>query len=321
MVYLTAMEQGISPSQTFLDAPFVMDNGQGGQWRPNNYENDFSGWVPLHTALEKSLNLVTVRVADKVGMAAVATNAIAFHVYDAMPKVLPAALGAVETTVLRLAGFYAALDEGGREVQPTLIDQVQDQTGQVVYAAPAVSCDDCNDPSRPPTLTDQRRELADPQSVFQVVAMLQGVVQHGTGVPAGQGLGRAIAGKTGTTQDFADAWFAGFTPDLVTVVWIGYDTPASLGDKQTGGAVAAPIWHDFMAGALKDRPNLKFVPPPGVTMASYDMGWGSVADAFKPGQTPGASTSENTASADAPASGGATGGTAAGVDSGLGGLY
>jgi penicillin-binding protein 1A len=190
-----------------------------------------------------------------------------------------------------------------------------------------LSCQGCDDPAQPPTIVDSRRQIADPQSVFQLNLMMQGVVQRGTGVAAGAGLGRQIAGKTGTTQDFQDAWFAGFTPDLVTVVWIGYDTPTSLGNNETGGAIAAPIWHDFMAFALKNRPKLQFVAPPGLTIASYDSGFGTVTDAFKPGQEPGASAPVSDApSADggAPATGdGAT--TAAapapGVDNGLGGLY
>ncbi len=333
LVYLTAMEQGISPSQHFLDAPFVLNLSDGTQWRPGNYEQDFNGSVPLHVALEKSLNLVTVRVAARVGMDAVAANAVAFHEVDSMPRVLPAALGAVDTTVLRQAGFYAALDEGGREVQPTLIDTVQDRDGHVIYAAPGIACQGCDDPAQPPTLLDQRKQLADPASAFQVVMMMRGVVERGTGVPAGQGLGHQIAGKTGTTQDFNDAWFGGFTPGLVTMVWIGFDNPASLGNNETGAQLAAPVFHDYMAEALKGRPDLKFVPPPGVTIASYDSGFGTVTDAFKPGQVPGASSGNVASSAEAQlgsasggggdsgGAGGATGGTAAGVDSGLGGLY
>jgi penicillin-binding protein 1A len=255
-------------------------------------------------------------------MDAVANTAIAFHEVDTMPKVLPAALGAVDTTVLREAGAYAALDAGGREVIPTLIDSVQDRDGHVIWRASSVACDGCDNPTQPPVTADQRAQIADPDSVFQVVNMMQGVVQRGTGVPAGAGLGRAIAGKTGTSQDFNDAWFVGFTPDLVTAVWVGFDNPTSLGEKETGGAVAAPIWHDFMAIALKGHPNLKFVPPAGVTMASWDSGgYGTVTDAFKPGQEPGASSLYGgTTAAD---SGATSGGSphAAGVDSGLGGLY
>ena len=323
LVYLTAMEQGISPSEHFLDAPFVLDLGSAGQWRPSNYELDFNGSVPLHVALEKSLNLVTIRVAQKVGMDAVATNAIAFHEVDNMPRVLPAALGAVDTTVLRQAGAYAGFASGGREVIPTLVDTVQDRDGHVIWSAPGIQCQGCDDPSRPPSLVDRRREIADPASVFQVVMMMQGVVQRGTGFEAGKGLNRQVAGKTGTTQDFNDAWFVGFTPDLVTAVWIGFDNPTSLGDKETGGAIAAPIWRDFMAAALKGRPALKFVPPAGLTVASYDSGFGQVTDAFKPGQVPGASGGEEDAAAnpDAPVAPPAAGNASAGTDSGLGGLY
>jgi penicillin-binding protein 1A len=340
-VYLTALEQNISPSQIFLDAPFVVDQGAAGKWRPGNFELDFNGPVPLHVALEKSLNLVTVRVADKVGMEAVAQTAIAFHMVDNMPRVLPAALGAVDTTVLREAGAYAGIAAGGREVVPTLIDSVEDRDGHVIYAAPGVACQGCADPDHPPVLTDNRKQIADPQSVFQLNLMLQGVVQHGTGTTAGAGLNRQIAGKTGTSQDFQDAWFSGFAPDLVTVVWIGFDTPTTLGNNETGGALAAPVWHDFMAAALKDRPRLVFVPPPGLTIASYDGGFGTVTDAFKPGQDPGGSapigmattTPQGDAGGAAGAPGGAQGGAqgggaappapaaSAGVDSGLGGLY
>ena len=324
-VYLTALANGVSPSQRFLDAPFVLDQGAAGRWRPNNFEMDFLGPVPLRIALEKSLNLVTVRVANHIGMEAVAQTAIGFHLVDNMPRVLPAALGAVETTVLREAGAYAGIASGGHEVVPTLIDSVQDRDGQVIWRAPGPACQDCTDPQQPPVLADDRKQVVDAASTFQVLTMMQGVVTRGTGVPAGKGLDRQIAGKTGTTQDFQDAWFAGFTPDLVTVVWVGFDTPASLGNNETGGAVAAPIWHDFMAAALANRPKLAFVPPPGVTMASWETGYGTVTDAFKPDQVPGASVPIGGAG---PVAAGADGSGqsvaaphAAGVDSELGGLY
>jgi penicillin-binding protein 1A len=327
-VYLTALEQGISPSQRFMDAPFVLDQGAAGKWRPSNFEQDFNGPVPLHVALEKSLNLVTVRVADRVGMDAVAKTAIAFHVVDSMPKVLPAALGAVETTVLREAAAYAGIAAGGREIVPTLIDSVQDRDGHLIWAPGPLTCADCQTPTQPPALTDNRAQLADPQSVYQLNLMMQGVVLHGTGYNAGIGFNRQIAGKTGTTQDFQDAWFSGFTPDLETTVWIGYDTPTSLGNNETGGAIAAPVWHDFMMAALKNRPKLSFAQPPGLTVASYDSGFGNVTDAFKAGQEPGGSGPIGGAGGGAQADSGAAAAGAttaaapsAGVDSGLGGLY
>ena len=324
-VYLTALEHGISPSQRFLDAPIVIDTPDG-KWRPGNYEGTFSGPTPLRVALEQSLNLVTLHVAQRVGMQAIADNAIAFHEVDSMPRVLPAALGAVQTTVLREAGAYASLDEGGREVLPTLIDSVQDRDGQVVWRPNGLVCDDCSDPSKPPLVTDDRKVLADPQSVFQLITMMEGVVQRGTGVPVAKDLGRPIAGKTGTSQDFNDAWFAGFTPQLVTVVWVGYDNPASLGDNETGAAVAGPIWHDYMAVALKNRPVLDFPQPPGVTMAQWDSGSGMVTDAFKPDQVPGSSASigagiasRSTTDGTTPAA--ASGTVGGGGDMSLGGLY
>ena len=321
MVYLTALERGYSPSQKFLDGPLVINNSSGERWAPSNYGLDFNGPISMHQALEKSLNLVTVRVAQAVGMEAVADTAIAFHVVDNMPRVLPAALGAVDTTVLRMAGAYASLAAGGHEVIPTLIDSVQDRDGHVVMRAAAGECDTCADPGAPPNLSDTRPSIADPASVFQMVTMMEGVVKRGTGVAAGAGLNRAIAGKTGTSQDFTDAWFVGFTPDLVTAVWIGFDNPISLGNNQTGGALSAPVWHNYMAVALKNRPALTFPVPPGVTLATWG---GNIVDAFKPGQEPGASgpvIGGAVPAADAGGDSGTLTGGAGGVDSRLGGLY
>ncbi len=280
-VYLTAMEQGLSPSTRFEDEPFSL-----GDWHPNNYEMTFGGPTPLRVALEQSLNLVTVRVAQHIGMEAVARTAIGFHLYDAMPHVLPASLGAVETTVLREAGAYASLAEGGRDVVPSLIDSVQDRDGHVTWRPPGLVIS-AGDPAAPPNLADPRAQLADPQSAFQVIKMMEGVVLYGTGKPVGAGIDRPIAGKTGTTQDFNDGWFAGFTPDLVTVVWVGYDSPQSLGDKQDGAHVAGPIWHEFMSNALHDRPVLDFRMPDGLTLASWGCGRHECVDAFRPDQIPG----------------------------------
>ncbi len=349
-VYLTGMEAGISPSARFEDSPFSR-----GDWHPNNYEMTYGGPTSLHVALVKSLNLVTVRLADKVGMDQVAETAIGMGEVAGMPHVLPAALGAVDTTVLREAGAYASLDMGGRVVTPSVIDSVQDRTGRVLWrSAEGLSCQGCaagaggdaspalpaadGRPSaslpangdQPPAIEDARRQVADPASTFQVVQMMRDVVAHGTGTPAGKGLDRALAGKTGTSQDFNDAWFAGFTPDLVTVVWIGYDAPSSLGEDQTGGALAAPVWNRFMAEALRGRPKLDFVVPDGVSLRSWSSSMGTVTDAFKPDQVPGAGgvagdpvtaggggdPGLSASSADA---GGGTGG--GGVDSGMGGLY
>lgn len=163
IVYLTALEAGLSPSQKVLDAPFEQKTSQG-VWRPNNFGMTFSGPIAMRIALEKSLNLVTIRLADKVGMDAVAQNAVAFHVVDGMPKVLPAALGAVETTVLRQASAYSGLAMGGKEVLPSLVDGVQDREGKLIWRPSGIDCQGCQDPSKPPTLVDNRRQIADPAS-------------------------------------------------------------------------------------------------------------------------------------------------------------
>ena len=324
-VYLTAMNQNILPTQTFLDAPFVMNTPQG-QWRPQDYELGFEGPVELRTALEKSLNLVTIRVAEHVGMDNVANTAVAFHVADSMPKYLPGAIGAIDTTIMRMAGAYAALDAGGLEVQPTLIDSVQDRDGHVLYRSSPIGCTGCNggDPAQPPTIEDSRRRIADEDSTFQVVQMMQGVVQRGTGVPAGAGLNRPIAGKTGTTQDFNDGWFIGFTPDLVTAVWFGYDNPSSLGEEETGGKIAAPVFHDFMQQALRDHPVLPFNPPAGMFMVANPAGG---MDAFKANEDPNAAAPLMSDAQDASTAASDTAPTAgpppasATIDTNVGGVY
>lgn len=327
IVYLAAMEQGISPSQQFMDAPYV-----NGSWRPNNYEMDFNGPTSLHDALMESLNLVTVRLAAHVGMGNIADLAIALHEVDAMPKVLPAALGAVETTVLREAGAYASIEQGGRLVTPSLIDSVQDRDGRVIYRAPGFDLGtqtagdaqipyvaqaqvqpDANGkvhglpavvqpaldpavatPAAPgadalPEIIDTRTRVADPDSAFQITTMMQDVIRRGTGTRAGSGIEQPIAGKTGTTQDFNDAWFVGYAPQMLTAVWIGYDTPKSLGEKETGGNVAGPIWNRFMKFALNGQPKVEFRAPPGVVLARWGSGRGTALDAFKLDQKPGES--------------------------------
>ncbi len=324
-VYLTAMEQNILPTQTFLDAPFLLDTPQG-QWRPGDYEQGYLGPVSLSTALAKSLNLVTIRVADHIGMDNVANTAIAFHIVDSMTHYLPNALGAIDTTILRMAGAYASLDEGGREVLPSLIDSVQDRNGVTLYRATPLPCQGCDgtDPNTPPTITDTRKPIADPQSDYQVVQMMRGVVERGTGTNA-QIPGREIAGKTGTTQQFNDAWFIGFTPDCVTAVWFGYDTPRDLGEGDSGGRIAAPVWHDFMVQALQGHPALAFQPPAGMYILPDPAGG---FDAFKSNEDPFAPITlmsdkhdSTTIQAAAPGTPATPQSPAAAADNALGGVY
>jgi penicillin-binding protein 1A len=318
-VYLPALEMGIPPNQRLLDAPIEIMTPQG-MWRPGNYSRNTNGMVTMRTALEKSLNLVTIRLAQEIGIDKVADAAARFGIIPNMPRVLAMSLGAGETTVLRMAAGYASFVNGGKAVAPTLIDSVQDRFGRVVWRADNRRCEGCgsNASAQPPTLVDERRQITDPIAAYQMVSLLQGVVQRGTGTRAGAGLNRPIAGKSGTTNDYMDNWFVGFTPEIVVAVWVGFDEPHSLGDGETGGGNAAPIFHDVIAAALKNSPPVPFRAPPGVSLVRLQASNGdTLLEPFRPG-------TENAARApigDTGGEGSSAGGTAAGADSSLGGLY
>ncbi len=285
--YLTALEQGIPPSQKFLDAPVVMP-GADGLWRPSDFDPDFMGPISMQVALEQSVNLATLRVAEAVGLRNVAKTAESFGVVDKFPLYYPAVLGALDTTVLRMAGAYASFDELGRKVTPTLIDSVSNPEGKVIWRTPDVSCTNCvsGGPDDPPELVSNQPRIADAASAYQLITMLRGVVERGTGTIAGQGINRPVAGKTGTTDNENDAWFNGFTPNLVTIVWVGFDQPKSLGPLSVGANTAGPIWNHFMKVALKGWPVLDWTMPPGLKMESFETVDGTATDAFKTGQTP-----------------------------------
>jgi len=327
-VYIAALEQGIPPTQELLDEPVEIVTGNT-VWRPQNYTaGSYNGWVTMRQAMERSLNLVTVRLAQQIGMDRVSDAAGRFGVIPNMPRYLAMSLGAGETTVLRMAAGYASFVNGGRQVVPTLIDSVQDRRGRVVWRADVRQCEGCagaGPDGGPPELVGERPRITDPIAAYQMVSILQGVVQRGTGTRAGQGLNRPIAGKTGTTDDYKDNWFVGFTPDIVIAVWLGFDDPRSLGSGETGGGNAAPIFREVMAAALRDSPPVPFRAPPGVALVRV----GNMLEAFRPG-------TENLGrrrvqdqdlfeegSAVSGHGGTAVGGPAAGpgVDRNLGGLY
>ncbi|WP_169742725.1 penicillin-binding protein 1A [Muricoccus aerilatus] len=324
-VYVTALEQGIPPNQQLLDAPFEMNTPQG-VWRPGNYgDRTSNGWVTMRTAIEKSLNLVTIRLAQEVGIDKVADTARRFGVIPNMPRVLSMSLGAGETTVMRMAAGYAAFVNGGRGVEPSLIDSVQDRFGHVVWRNDARRCQGCDaDVSAgPPRLADARRQVVDPIAAYQMVSLLQGVTTRGTGIAAAKGLNRPVAGKTGTTNDYYDNWFVGFTPDIVVAVWVGFDDPHSLGEGETGGGNAAPIFNEVVAAALQDSPPVPFRAPPGVALVRVSTSnRESILEPFKPGTENAARPpmGGNVASG-GDAAGRSAGSTASAVDSSLGGLY
>jgi penicillin-binding protein 1A len=294
-VYLTAMEQNIQPDAPVLDAPFVQQLADGTVYRPGNYEDSFQGPVPIYHALEQSLNLATLNLARTIGLDNIAKNFQGFGIIDQMPPYYPSAIGAIDTTLWRMVTGYAALDEYGRQVTPSLIDSVTDPDGKVLFTAPGQVCANCvgGDPGQPPQMDFSGQQLADADSVFQVVTMMKGVVQRGTGAPAVVGITQPVAGKTGTTNNFNDAWFIGFTPGILTGCWIGYDQPQSLGKDQTGGNVCGPIWNEFMKTALAGQPPVDFTPPDGMTLLPTSFNGQTVTQAFKPGQTPGAQDTDS----------------------------
>jgi penicillin-binding protein 1A len=302
-VYLTAMDHGFTPSSVLLDEPFVVDQGEGlPKWKPSNYTHKFYGPLTLRTGVEQSRNLITARLGAAVGLDPIGQTIERFGIMDHMPRQYAQVLGAGETTPLKLTTAYAMLVNGGKRITPTLIDRVQDRNGVTIYRADQRPCAECQNVDwqhqEPPELPDQREQIADPLSAYQIVSILQGVVERGTGRIVAS-VGKPLAGKTGTTNDSDDTWFVGFSPDLAVGVFIGYDTPRSLGAHETGASVSAPVFRDFMAAALKNKPAIPFRIPPGIHLVRVDVATGLPArpgdknvifEAFKPGTEPSGDT-------------------------------
>ncbi|MGH6989913.1 MAG: penicillin-binding protein 1A, partial [Stellaceae bacterium] len=298
-VYIAAFEHGFTPSTRLLDEPVEISQGPGlPMWRPQNYAHELSGLMTLRVAVEKSQNLVTARLAQKVGLDAIAKSVQDFGIMKKMPHEYSMVLGAGLTTPLRLTAAYAMLDDGGRKLTPTVIDRVQNRDGITIYRADTRVCQGCEDVTYhgqpPPAPPDNRPQIVDPQSDYQIVSILEGVVKYGTGRIVSS-LGRPMAGKTGTTNDSKDAWFVGFSPNLVAGVYVGFDTPRTLGRHETGASVAAPIFKEFMATALKNKPPVPFRTPPGILLVRVDHYTGElpypgdknvILEAFKPGTEP-----------------------------------
>src|SRR6516165_6046259 len=303
-IFLTALDHGFTPSTLIDDSPISLPQGPGlPMWTPRNYTKEgqevkYRGPTPLRIAIEKSIDTMTVRAATMIGIEPVAETVEAFGLMDHMPREYSMVLGAGETTPLRMTAAYAMLVNGGKRITPTFIDRIQDRNGATIFRADHRRCDDCEEiewqKQRMPVIPDTREQVADPGSAFQIVTMLEGVVQRGTGTVV-KAVGRPIAGKTGTTNDWRDAWFVGFTPDLVAGVYVGFDDPDSLGDDETGGHVAAPIFREFMIAALKDAPATAFRTPPGMRLYRGSAATGlsvggnepAIYEAYKPGTEPG----------------------------------
>jgi penicillin-binding protein 1A len=299
-VYAAAIDNGYKPTSIVLDAPIEIDQGPGqGIWKPENYEkNSVTGPETLRFGIEESRNQMTVRLARDLGMPLITEYARRFGVYDDLLPVLSMSLGAGETTLLRMATGYCMLANGGKEVTSTLIDRIQDRYGHTIWRHDKRQCMGCtadhwaNQPE--PQLIDDSKQIIDARTAYQITSILEGVVQRGTGKSL-KALGRPIAGKTGTTNDEKDAWFIGYTPNLVVGVYIGYDTPRPLGHGNTGGRVAAPVFGEFVKNALADTPPTPFRVPPGIKFVRVDLKTGlrasaddsnSIMEAFKANEEP-----------------------------------
>lgn len=301
-VYLAGLNAGFTPASLILDGPISISQGPGlAMWRPENYTKEYYGLTTMRSGLEMSRNLMTVRLADYIGMKTVSDFAHRFGIYDNLPTYISYSLGSGETTLLRMVNGYGMIVNGGIPVTPTLIDRVQDRHGTTLFKHEPRQCAQCGGgrlawkKQDVPMIEDTRQPVADPRTLYQMVSMLEGVVQRGTGAGAFKGVGRPFAGKTGTTNDYKDAWFIGFTPDLVIGAYIGFDEPKTLGKSETGATAAAPIVRNFVDTALKDVPPIPFRVPEGLRMMKINRG-GQVADptdpaalweAFLPGTEPG----------------------------------
>ncbi len=301
IVYSAALDNGYTPSSIVMDSPITIEAGPGQEaWTPTNYGGDSgTGAHTLRYGIEHSKNLMTVRLAKDIGMPLIAEYARRFGVYDDMLPVLPMSLGAGETTVMRMVAAYSMLDNGGRRIKPTLIDRIQDRTGENIYRHDARKCIGCAaekwSGQDEPKIVDEAEQVIDPLTAYQMVSIMEGVVQRGTATVLKE-VGKPLAGKTGTTNDSKDAWFVGFSPDLAVGIYVGYDKPRSLGDRATGGGLSAPIARDFLKMALKDKPPTPFRVPPGIKLirvshgsglrAGSGEGAGTILEAFKPGTAP-----------------------------------
>ena len=249
-VYAAALENGFTPSTLVLDAPFVMDQGEGLKtWKPENYGKKFYGPSTLRTGIEKSRNLMTVRVAQKVGLEQISKITNSLGIYNDVPELLSVSLGAAETTLIKLTNAYCTFVNGGKKVIPIFIDRIQDRRGKTIFNGDKRKCIGCTEISylkdELPLIKDEREQIISPETAYQITSMMQGVVKRGTGRKL-RNLNLALAGKTGTTNKNMDAWFLGFTSKLVIGVYVGFDEPKTLGKYETGAKAALPVFKKFV---------------------------------------------------------------------------
>ncbi len=311
-VYLAALHEGFTPATIILDAPIVVKIGTT-TYRPRNSSGKFYGPSAMRVGLEQSRNLMTVRLAEATGLEKVVDLAAKLGLSDKLEPNMAMALGSYETTVLRQATAYSMIVNGGKKIVPTMVDRIQDRYGKTIYRHDTRVCGNCEQVNwngqSMPSFEDKREQVIDESNAFQIVSMLQGAVQRGTGTAVNV-LKRPVAGKTGTTNEVLDTWFVGFTPDLTVAVWVGFDKPRTLGPREQGAVTAAPIFRDFMRDALGNSPSRNFPMPKGIVVVNgehFKRGTepgtgngrgidtdtsGETADGVKKGKGPGSSVDE-----------------------------
>jgi penicillin-binding protein 1A len=271
-VFAAALDSGYTPATIIVDAPIEINTPQG-VWRPQNSSNRYYGPTPLRTGIEQSRNLMTIRLAQEVGMNVVGDYAERFGVYENLSPVLANALGSQETTLYQMVAAYAMFANGGERVEPTLVDRVQDRYGRTVYKHDKRVCEDCSLPTlvagQSPRIVSNRERVMDPVTAYQLTSMMQGVVERGT-ARSSVNLSVPTAGKTGTTNDSKDVWFVGFTSNIVAGCYIGYDQPRSLGSGASGGGMCGPVFQRFMTKAVEKYGGAQFTVPEACEFINID---------------------------------------------------
>ena len=280
-VYALALENKYTPSSLVLDAPLVLDQGIDlKKWKPENYGKKFYGPSTLRIGLEKSRNLMTVRIAQNLGIEKITNFSKEMGIYNEPEELLSISLGSAETTLLNLTSAYCSFVNGGKLIKPILIDRIQDGEGNTIINNENRKCSDCDKISYTsnefPQIEDNYKQVLSPQTAYQVTSLLQGAVERGTGKKLKK-LGLNLAGKTGTTNDNADAWFIGFTSNLVIGVYVGMDNPQPLGKFETGSKSALPIFEEFVKKAIKKSDAKPFKVPKDITLMVIDPNTGNKA--------------------------------------------
>ncbi len=280
-VYALALENNYNPSSLILDAPLVLDQGEDLKlWKPENYGKKFYGPSTLRTGLEKSRNLMTIRIAQNLGLNKIVNFSKKLGIYENPDELLSISLGSAETTLIKLTSAYSAFVNGGKLVYPILIDRIQDSEGTTIINNEIRNCDDCDKISylgdNYPKIKDDFKQIFSPQTAYQMTSILEGVIQRGTGKKL-RNLKMNIGGKTGTTNNNTDTWFIGFTSNLVIGVYIGFDNPSPLGKYETGSKTALPIFKDFIENGIKKSDARPFKVPEGIVMMVIDPGLGQRA--------------------------------------------